>query len=135
MITRFVAYSEKCRKYMFSGGSAQSITILHRGGYQNSLQYYMGGSLRTPNLYMCITYNGRPLMCIARPLCNVRGELKAICLPEPRAPNRLRFSKNLRFSEFSSIFEADYEHFYTWKIEKSQNDRSSPSFYNVYVTK
>ena len=90
-------------------------------------------------------------MCIARPLCNVRGELKAICLPEPRAPNRLRFSKNLRFSEVSSIyitdflslvkmgqidqFEADYEHFYTWKIEKSQNDRSSPSFHNVYVTK
>ena len=74
-------------------------------------------------------------MCIARPLCNVRGELKAICLPEPRAPNQLRFSKNLRFSEFSSIFEADYEHFYTWKIEKSQNDRSSPSFHNVYVTK
>ena len=48
MITRFVAYSEKCRKYMFSGGSAQSITILHRGGYQNLLQYYMGGGL--PNL-------------------------------------------------------------------------------------
>ena len=43
MILRFVANSEKCRKYTFLGGSAQIITILHRGGYQNLLQYYMGG--------------------------------------------------------------------------------------------
>ena len=42
MISRFVANSEKCRKYTFLGGSAQIITILHRGGYQNLLQYYMG---------------------------------------------------------------------------------------------
>ena len=40
MISRFVANSEKCRKYTFLGGSAQIITILHRGGYQNLLQYY-----------------------------------------------------------------------------------------------
>ena len=61
MITRFVAYSEKCRKYMFSGGSAQSITILHRGGYQNLLQYYNGGGgvSWAPNLYYVIY--GRPL--------------------------------------------------------------------------
>ena len=45
MISRFVANSEKCRKYTFLGGSAQIITILHRGGYQNLLQYYMGGGL------------------------------------------------------------------------------------------
>ena len=75
MISRFVANSEKCRKYTFLGGSAQIITILHRGGYQNLLQYYMGGgssrfitilqgggggSLGTPNLYYVIY--GRPLM-------------------------------------------------------------------------
>ena len=67
MISRFVANSEKCRKYTFLGGSAQIITILHRGGYRNLLQYYMGGvfpiyynitmgggSLGTPNLYYVI---------------------------------------------------------------------------------
>ena len=43
MISRFVANLEKCRKYTFLGGSAQIITILHRGGYQNLLQYDMGG--------------------------------------------------------------------------------------------
>ena len=43
MILRFVANSEKCRKYTFLGCSAQIIMILHRGGYQNLLQYYMGG--------------------------------------------------------------------------------------------
>ena len=46
MISRFVANSEKCCKYTFLGGSAQIITILHRGGYRNLLQYYMGGSTR-----------------------------------------------------------------------------------------
>ena len=46
MISRFVANSEKCCKYTFLGGSAQIITILHREGYRNLLQYYMGrGSL------------------------------------------------------------------------------------------
>ena len=73
MILRFVANSEKCRKYMILDGSAQIITILHKGGYQNSLQYYMGGgvfpiyynitkgggSLGTPILYYVIY--GRPL--------------------------------------------------------------------------
>ena len=43
MISRFVANTEKCRKYTLLGGSAQIITILHRGGYQNLLQYYLGG--------------------------------------------------------------------------------------------
>ena len=65
---------EKCRKYTFLGGSAQIYMILHRRGYRNLLQYYMGGpsrsitilqwgggSLGTPNLYYVI--NGRPLMC------------------------------------------------------------------------
>ena len=45
MISRFVANSEKCRKYTFLGGSAQIITILHRGGYRNLLRYYRGGGL------------------------------------------------------------------------------------------
>ena len=57
MILRFAANSEKCRKYMFLGGSAQIITILHRGGLSkfitilhggggllNLLQYYKGGA-------------------------------------------------------------------------------------------
>ena len=35
-------------------GSAQIITILHRGGYRNLLQYYMGGGL--PDLLQY--YNG-----------------------------------------------------------------------------
>ena len=34
MFTRFVANSEKCRKYGVLGGSAQIITILHRGGHR-----------------------------------------------------------------------------------------------------
>ena len=64
----------KCRKYTFLGGSAQIITILHRGVikiYYNitwggvfSINYKitMGGrgSLGTPNLYYVIY--GRPLM-------------------------------------------------------------------------
>ena len=55
MFTHFVAILEKCRKYAFLGGSTQIITILHRGGYQNVLQYYMGeGGL--PNLLQY--YNG-----------------------------------------------------------------------------
>ena len=80
MISRFVANSEKCRKYTFLEGSAQIITILHRGGYQNLLQNYMGGgglpnllqyyngggrggvSLGTPNLYYVIY--GRPLLAV-----------------------------------------------------------------------
>ena len=78
MISRFVANSEKCRKYTFLGGSAQIITILHRVGYRNLLQYYMGGglpdllqyynggggSLGTPNLYYAIYW--RPLICLKR---------------------------------------------------------------------
>ena len=52
MISRFVANSEKCRKYTFLGGSAQIITILHRGGYQNLLQYYMGGVSRDPKFVL-----------------------------------------------------------------------------------
>ena len=73
MISRFVANSEKCRKYTFLP-SVQIIMILHSGGYQNLLQYYMGGgssqfitilqwgggSLGTPNLYYVIY--GRPLI-------------------------------------------------------------------------
>ena len=50
MISRFVANSEKCRKYMFLGGITQIITILHRGGYQNLLQYYNGGTAPYKNL-------------------------------------------------------------------------------------
>ena len=65
MISRFVANSEKIRKYTLLGGSAQIITILHRGGYQNLLQYYMGGGL--PDLLQY--YNGGgglsgPQICI-----------------------------------------------------------------------
>ena len=43
MILCFVANLEQCHKYTFLGGSAQIITILHRGGHQNLLQYYNGG--------------------------------------------------------------------------------------------
>ena len=59
----------------FGGGSFQIITILHSGGCQNLLQYFIGGgggsprfitilqwvggSLGTPNLYYVIY--GRPL--------------------------------------------------------------------------
>ena len=71
MFTRFVANSEKCRKHAFLRGSTQNITILHRGGHWNLLQYYnlfiyynitrgRGGSLGTPNLYYVIY--GRPLI-------------------------------------------------------------------------
>ena len=72
MILRFVANSEKCRKYTFLGGSAQIITILHRGlskfitilhgGGVFPIYYNItmgGGSLGTPNLYYVIY--GRPL--------------------------------------------------------------------------
>ena len=31
-------------------------------------------------------------------------------------------------------FEAEYEHLYASKVEKPQNNTSSPSFHNVYVT-
>ena len=40
--THFVANLEKYYEYVFLGGSAQIITILHRGGYRHLLQYYMG---------------------------------------------------------------------------------------------
>ena len=84
MITYFVAKYEKCRKYMFLGGCAQLITILHREGHRNLLQvtwgggglpdllqYYngAGGSLGTPNLYYVIY--GRPLR---EPFKNVLAE-------------------------------------------------------------
>ena len=66
MISRFVANSEKCRKYTFLGGSAQIITILQRGGYQNLLQYYMGGGVFP--IYYNITMGGGglsgPQICI-----------------------------------------------------------------------
>ena len=44
------------------------------GGLPNLLQNYnrQEGCTETPNLYYVI--NGQPLMYIARPLCNVRGE-------------------------------------------------------------
>ena len=66
MILRFVANSEKCRKYTFLGGSAQIITILHRGGHWNLLQNYKGGG-GLPDLLQY--YNGwgglsGPQICI-----------------------------------------------------------------------
>ena len=45
MITYFVAKYEKCRKYMFLGGCAQIITILHREGHRNLLQVTWGGGV------------------------------------------------------------------------------------------
>ena len=67
MISRFVVNSEKMLQIHILRGSAQIIKILHRGDYQNLLQYYMGGSsqfitrlqwgggsLGTPNLYYVI---------------------------------------------------------------------------------
>ena len=66
MFTRFVANSEKCRKYAFLGGSTQIITILHRGvieiyyittkggGLPDLLQYYKGegGVSRDPKFVL-----------------------------------------------------------------------------------
>ena len=86
----FVANSEKCRKYTFldgstqiimilhrffsefitalhgGGGPSQFITILQRGGYQNLIQYYMGGVFP---IYYNITMGGGgglsgPQICI-----------------------------------------------------------------------
>ena len=59
MISRFVANSEKCRKYTFLGGPprllryyigglSKFITILHGGGLPDLLQYYRGGVSRDP---------------------------------------------------------------------------------------
>ena len=64
MISRCVANSEKCRKFKFLDGSLQIITILHREGYQNLLQYYMGGGL--PNLLQYYKGGGLsgPQICI-----------------------------------------------------------------------
>ena len=60
MILRFVANSEKCRKYTFLGGSAQIITILHKGVIKIYYNITWGvGSFGTPNLYYVIY--GRPL--------------------------------------------------------------------------
>ena len=56
MISRFVANSEKCRKYTFLGGSAQIITILQGGGgfFQIYYNITMGGKgLSGPQI--CIT--------------------------------------------------------------------------------
>ena len=65
MISRFVADSEKMSQIHVLGGSAQIITILHRGGYRNLLQHYRGGGL--PDLLQY--YNGGgglpgPQICI-----------------------------------------------------------------------
>ena len=58
----------------FLVGSAQIITILHRGGYRNLLQYYNGGgSLGTPNLYYVIY--GRPLTGILGGAIYVGGDI------------------------------------------------------------
>ena len=45
-------YDCKCRKYTFFGGGVlfQIITILHSGGCQNLLQYFIGGGV-FPNYY------------------------------------------------------------------------------------
>ena len=48
----FGANSEKCRKYMFLGGSAQIITILHGGVIEIYYNVTMGG-LSGPQI--CIT--------------------------------------------------------------------------------
>ena len=58
MFTRFVANLEKCRKYAFLGGSTQIITILHRGGQQNLLQYYMGGPPGGSSRFITILQGG-----------------------------------------------------------------------------
>ena len=75
MILRFAANSEKCRKYMFLGGSAPFITILHGGGsfrFITILQWggWGGGSPGTPNLYYVIY--GRPLIGKLKQQRNVR---------------------------------------------------------------
>ena len=45
MFTRFVANSEKCRKYAFLGGPAILLRYYIGGGHWNLLQYYKGGGL------------------------------------------------------------------------------------------
>ena len=45
MFTRFVANSEKMSQIRVSRGPTQIITILHRRGHWNLLQYYKGGGL------------------------------------------------------------------------------------------
>ena len=64
LVKRFVAYSEKCRKYSFLGGLAQIIMIVNRGVIEicyNIPIWGGGASLGNPNLYYIIY--GRPLMC------------------------------------------------------------------------
>ena len=55
MITHFVVNYEKCRKYVFLGGSAQMVMILHREDHWNLLQHYMGG---VSPIYYNITMGG-----------------------------------------------------------------------------
>ena len=76
MFTRFVANSEKCRKYAFLGGPPRLLryykggvieiyyNTTRGGGLPDLLQYYKGegGSLGTPNLYYVIY--GRPLIIL-----------------------------------------------------------------------
>ena len=52
MISRFVANSEKYRKYTFLGGSAQIITILHRGVIKIYYNITMGGVSRDPKFVL-----------------------------------------------------------------------------------
>ena len=46
MITRLIVNSGKCHKYTFLGGSAQIITILHRGVIEIYYNITWGGSSR-----------------------------------------------------------------------------------------
>ena len=64
MIMHFVANNEKCRKYVFLGGSAQIVTILQREGHQNLLQHNIGGGVFP--IYYNITMGGGagPQICI-----------------------------------------------------------------------
>ena len=65
MISRFAANSEKCRKYTFLGGSAQIITILHRGVIKIYYNITWGGDFQ---IYYNITMGGGglsgPKICI-----------------------------------------------------------------------
>ena len=71
--------SEKCRKYMFLGGFAQIITILHRrvieiyynttkgGGLPDLLQYYKGGVSGDPKFVLRNIWTA-PKACVAKDL-------------------------------------------------------------------
>ena len=111
MISRFVANSEKCLIYKLLGGSAQIVTILHRG-YRNLLQYYMGGGL--PNLlryyiggvieiYYNITWGGSSQFITILQWGGVSRDPKFVLRNIWTAPKTLLFSAGYLLKCFSNL--------------------------------